>query len=72
MTDLYIRLDYRQYKHLEDQLQRFQELETSHTSVQGYYHKAFRLEVGDVTFEFQGPMVKQPLVAGEALEGVEA
>ncbi len=67
MTDLYIRLDYRQYKHLEDQLRRFRQLETSHISVSGYYHKAFRLEVGDVTFEFQGPMVKQPLIV-ETLE----
>lgn len=72
MTDLYVRLDYRQYKHLEDQLERFHELETSHTSVKGYYHKAFRLEVGDVTFEFQGPMVKQPLIGDEALQEVEA
>ena len=71
MTDLYVRLDYRQYKHLEDQLQRFRELESSHTSVSGYYHKAFRLEVGDVTFEFQGPMVKQPLIVEEAPEAAD-
>lgn len=62
MTDIYMRLDYRAYKHLEDQLRRFEELETVHTTVSGYYHKALRIEVGDVTFEFQGPAVKEPIV----------
>lgn len=61
MTDLYVQLDYRGYKHLEDQLAKFAELETTHTSTEGYYHKAFRLEVGGVTFEFQGPIVKKPV-----------
>lgn len=61
MTDFYVRLDYRQYKHLEEQLKRWSELETVHTSVDGYYHKALRIEVGDVTFEFQGPAVKEPI-----------
>lgn len=59
--DLYVRLDYKQYKSLEEQLSRFEELETSHTSVDGFYHKAFRLDLGDVTFEFQGPAVKEPI-----------
>jgi hypothetical protein len=61
MTDFYVRLDYRQYKHLEDQLRHWEEIETTHTSVDGFYHKALRVEVGDVTFEFQGPVVKEPI-----------
>lgn len=60
-TDFYVRLDYREYKHLEEQLASFKALETVHTSVDGYYHKAFRLDIGKVTFEFQGPAVKEPI-----------
>jgi len=60
--DFYVRLDYRQYKKLERQLETWKEIETTHTSVDGYYHKALRIEVGDVTFEFQGPIVKEPIV----------
>ncbi len=60
-TDFYVRLGYREYKHLEEQLAKFKELETVHKSVEGFYHKAFRLEVGHVTFEFQGPAVMEPI-----------
>jgi hypothetical protein len=60
MTDIYLALDYRAYKHLEDQLRRWETIETHHTSVDGYYHKALRLELGDLTLEVQGPAVKQP------------
>lgn len=61
MTDIYARLDYRQYKHLEEQLRNWEKLETVHTSVDGYYHKALRIEIGDVTLELQGPAVKEPI-----------
>lgn len=64
MTDIYARLDYRQYKHLEEQLRKWEALETSHTSVDGYYHKALRIEIGDVTLEIQGPAVKEPIRDG--------
>lgn len=61
MTDIYARLDYRQYKHLEEQLRNWEQLETVHTSVDGYYHKALRIDIGDVTLELQGPAVKEPI-----------
>jgi hypothetical protein len=59
--DHYIRLDYRQFKHLENQLRNYESLESAHSTVEGFYHKAIRLEVGDTTFEFQGPLVMAPL-----------
>lgn len=62
--DVYIRLDYRQYKNLEEQMRNYDKHETSHTSVDGYYHKALRIDVGDMTFEFQGPLVKRPIEDG--------
>ncbi len=59
-TDLYCRLTYKQYKALEDQLRNWQDVETTHISVDGYYHKALRLDIGDITLEVQGPAVKAP------------
>lgn len=62
MNDLYMRLTYEQYKHLEDQLARFKEIETTHRTVDGGYHKAFRLQVTEgLILEFQGPLIKPPL-----------
>ena len=62
MNDLYMRLTYEQYKGLEDQLRRFEEIETTHRTVDGGYHKAFRLHITDsLILEFQGPLVKAPL-----------
>ena len=64
MNDLYMRLTYEQYKGLEDQLRRFEEIETTHRTVEGGYHKAFRLHVtDDLIIEFMGPLVKAPLEA---------
>lgn len=60
-TDVYIRLSYDEYKEMEEQLANYQKLETNHISVDGYYHKSFRLKVGGLLFEFQGPLVKRPL-----------
>ena len=59
MNDLYMRLTYEQYKKLEEQLLRYKELETTHKTVEGGYHKAFRLHVTDsLIIEFQGPLLK--------------
>ena len=61
MPDIYLRLSYDEYKELEDQCRNFDKHETSHASVEGYYHKALRLHIGDsLTFEFQGPLVMEP------------
>ena len=54
--DWYCHLTYSQYKSLEGQLKQMQE--TVHKSVEGFYHKSIRLNVGGVCFEFHGPMVK--------------
>ena len=56
--DYYAHLTYAQYKSLEHQLRQFQERETSHTSVEGFYHKSIRIMVGCDTWEFHGPMIK--------------
>ena len=59
MTDIYIRLTYDEYKEMEEQMKEFPE--TTHTSVEGFYHKALRIKCGALLFEFQGPMIKAPL-----------
>jgi hypothetical protein len=62
MTDMYLQLDYRGYKHLEQQLLLWAEIESTHVSMdQRYYHKALRLEIGDLTLEIQGPAVREAL-----------
>jgi hypothetical protein len=61
VTDIYLRLDYRQYKHLETQLRNWDKIETTHKSVDEFYHKALRLDIGDVTLEIEGPAVKIPI-----------
>jgi len=61
MADLYMSLNYKQYKSLEEQLARFKDIETTHESMdRRFYHKAFRLDLGEITFEFQGPRVMAP------------
>lgn len=61
MPDIYMRLDYEEYKALEEQCRDFDGSETTHTSTEGYYHKAFRLKISnDLLIEFQGPMVMEP------------
>ena len=59
MPDIYIPCTYDEYKQLEDQLSRYKELETEHPS-KGYYHKAFRIKIGETTIEFNGPIAKGP------------
>lgn len=62
MNCMYVQLNYEDYKGIENQLKRFNELETSHKTVDGGYHKAFRLKVSaHLTLEFMGPLVKKPL-----------
>lgn len=62
MTDVYLQLDYRAYKHLEQQLRDWESIETVHLSMdQRYYHKALRLEIGDITLEIQGPAVREAI-----------
>lgn len=62
VNDLYMRLNYEQYKNVEHQLKQFNQLETTHKTVDGGYHKSFRLHVTDtLVIEFMGPLVKKPL-----------
>lgn len=66
MNDLYMRLTYEQYKALEAQLKRWEEIETTHKTVEGGYHKSLRLTITDtLIIEFQGPLLKGPLYSGE-------
>ena len=60
-SELYVRLNYTQYKALQAQLQDWDSIESSHTSVEGFYHKALRLEIGSMILEIQGPTVKKPI-----------
>lgn len=66
-TDIYMRLGYDDYKALEQQLRDWEQIETTHTTTGGFYHKAIRLRLGGVTLEIQGPLVMQP--AGNVPEG---
>ncbi len=56
--DIYVNLRYADYKELEKQLRDLDSCETSHTSVDGYYHKSISFIVEGVRFEFHGPNVK--------------
>ena len=61
MADLYLSLNYDQYKKLETQLKDWKNIETVHTTVdQRFYHKALRLDMGDIVLEIQGPRVMAP------------
>jgi hypothetical protein len=62
-SEFYVRLNYKQYKFLEEQLRDWEQIETSHVTVDGFYHKALRLEIGSVIIEVQGPTVKTPLIS---------
>ena len=64
LNDIYMRLTYEQYKGLEQQLADFKLMETTHRTVEGGYHKAYRLQITDsLLIEFQGPLIKPPLGA---------
>ena len=60
-TNFYVQLGYDEYKEVENQLRDFTSIETSHKTVEGYYHKALRIKIGTSLFEIQGPLVKAPL-----------
>ncbi|KKN68698.1 hypothetical protein LCGC14_0448890 [marine sediment metagenome] len=69
MADLYLSLNHNQYKKLEEQLRNFKNIETTHTTVdQRFYHKAFRLDMGDLVLEIQGPRVMAPPIAEGVIE----
>ena len=51
MQPFYTQLTYEQYKDFEAQLKHFSELETTHESGNmdpKFYHKAFRIRIGDL------------------------
>ena len=60
-TNFYVQLGYDEYKELEQQLRNWEDIETSHATVEGFYHKALRIKIGTTLFEFQGPLVKKPI-----------
>ena len=66
-NDLYINLAYEEYKAVERQCRAF--VETEHGIGTDYYHKSFRLKIGDMTWEFHGPNVKAraPIVKTKGL-----
>lgn len=53
--DIYARLDYDEWKSLERQCKEFNE--TEHGKGTDYYHKSFRLKIGEITLEFHAPLV---------------
>ena len=55
-TDLYVTLNYEQYKAFEEQCKSF--AETVHGEGTEWYHKSMRIRVGHITFEIHGPNVK--------------
>lgn len=67
---LYTQLTYEQYKEFEQQLHDYPQLETTHMSGsigEDFYHKAFRITIGDLILEVTGPLVKgwRPIVEPE-------
>lgn len=58
MADIYMNLNYDDYKSLEEQLRNWAERETAHTTVDGFYHKSLSFRVAGIRFEFHGPNVK--------------
>lgn len=61
--NIYMQLDYDEYKYLEEQCLAFAEREHRSTDDDGLmYHKSFRIEIGDdLVIEFQGPLVHSPM-----------
>ena len=57
MSDIYVNVDYEEYKALEQACREF--VETSHGEGTEYYHKSFRFPLNkDTTVEIHGPLVK--------------
>ena len=62
MNGIYMRLTYEQYRNLEAQLRNWEEIKTTHRTVEGGYHKALRLKVTDsIIIEFIGPLGRPAL-----------
>lgn len=62
LTNVYLQLTYDEYKEFERQMLDFRAQETTHTTAnEGFYHKAFRVRIGSLLLEVQGPLVKRPL-----------
>ena len=58
MTVQYFRLEYEQYKALEEACLDFKGRETTHKSHDGFYHCSFRVQLtDDLIIEFHGPLV---------------
>ena len=71
MPDIYMSLTHAEYKQLEEAVRTFTKIETTHTTVDGYYHKSIRLPVGTVIFEFHGPIVKAQEIPAANAEAQE-
>ena len=63
MADIYMNLNYEEYKSLEKQMKEFPE--TSHGKGTDYYHHSVRLKIGSMNLEFHGPNVKARQVVEE-------
>ena len=56
MADIYMNLSFNEYKEMESQMIAFNE--TSHGEGTEYYHHSIRINIGELTIEFHGPVVK--------------
>jgi len=65
MPVLYLRLEYEEYKKLEETLERWENIETTHKT-EGFYHKSLRLPLGSLTLEIHGPFVQAAYPEGPA------
>jgi hypothetical protein len=63
VADTYVQLSYNEWKVLEETCRAFKE--TTHGEGTPWYHKSFRLPVGDTTWEFHAPLVKARMVGKE-------
>jgi hypothetical protein len=57
---VYVRLEYEEYKALEKQLAHYQDCEATSKvyGPEGFYHKAFRFDLGGMMIEIHGPIVR--------------
>ncbi len=67
MADLYINVNYEEWKRIEKQFKAWEE--TEHGAGTEYYHKALRVKVNDdLSIEFHAPVVKARML----LDAVES
>jgi hypothetical protein len=57
---MYVRLEYEEYKSLEEQMAHYQDHEQTSKvyEPEGFYHKAFRFDLGGMVIEIHGPIVR--------------